>query len=134
MSDVPVDFIGRGWAFPLGVDERGRIALTGGTREIEEAIRIILLTRKGERPMRPEFGCEIHDLTFAPGDATTAGLVAYHVEQALAMWEPRIKVTAVDARPDPDRGERMLIEIQYKIKSTLDRRTLVFPFYTIPGE
>ncbi|HET8905632.1 MAG TPA: GPW/gp25 family protein [Ktedonobacterales bacterium] len=128
------DFLGVGWAFPVGVDARGRIALARQERDIEEAIHIILLTPKGQRVMRPEFGCQIHDLIFAPNDATTSGLAAYYVEEALAMWEPRIRVSEVNARPDPENLGRLLIDITYEVKATHDSRSLVFPFYRIPGE
>ena len=128
------EFLGAGWAFPVGVDARGRIALARQERDIEEAIRIILLTPKGQRVMRPEFGCQIHDLIFAPNDATTAGLATYYVEQALGMWEPRIRVHEVNARPDRDDPGRLLIDIDYEVKATHDRRSLVFPFYRRPGE
>mgnify|MGYP002403601304 CR=1 FL=1 len=94
---------------------------------------MILLTPKRQRVMRPEFGCQIHDLIFAPNDVTTAGLAAYYVEDALGMWEPRIKVLEVNAIADPDNQSRLLIEIRYLIKATYDPRTLVFPFYRIPG-
>ena len=128
------DFLGSGWAFPVGIDARGHIALARGGRDIEEAMLLILLTPKGQRVMRPEFGCQVHDLIFAPNDATTAGLAAYYVQEALAMWEPRITVQDVRVRPDPSDMGRMLIEIAYLIKATHDSRSLVFPFYRIPGE
>ncbi len=127
-------FTGAGWAFPLRTDATGGIALVTREREIEEAIRIVLGTVPGERPMRPEFGCRIHDLVFAPNDATTTGLAVYYVEEALAMWEPRIRVLDVRAAPDPERAERLLVEVEYEIKATYDKRALVFPFYRIPGE
>jgi len=128
------DFLGAGWAFPVGVDTRGRIALAHGERDVEEAIRIILLTPKGQRVMRPEFGCQIHELMFAPNDATTAGLAEYYVRESLAMWEPRIEVDSVTVTSDLIEQERLLIDIRYQIKATHDRRSLVFPFYRIPGE
>lgn len=128
------DFVGAGLAFPVGVDARGRVALARGANDIEQAIRIILLTPKGQRVMRPTFGCQIHDLIFAPNDATTAGLAEYYVREALAMWEPRIKIRSVVAGPDPEIPERLMISIDYEIKATHDRRSLVFPFYRIPGE
>ena len=134
MNDVKSDFLGSGWAFPVGVDARGRVALSRRERDIEEAILMILLTPKGQRVMRPEFGCQIHDLIFAANDATTAGLAIYYVEEALAMWEPRIRLLDVAAAPDPAAGERLLITIRYEIKATYDKRALVFPFYRIPGE
>jgi phage baseplate assembly protein W len=128
------DFLGVGWAFPINVDARGRVQLARQERDVEESIRIILLTPKGQRVMRPEFGCQIHDLIFAPNDATTAGLAAYYVQDALGMWEPRIRVQEVNVYPDPFEANRLLIEIHYQLKATYDRRTLVFPFYRIPGE
>lgn len=128
------DYLGSGWAFPVHVDARGRVALARQERDVEEAMRMILLTPRGQRMMRPEFGCQIHDLIFAPNNATTAGLAAYYVQSALAMWEPRIRVIDVAAEADPDEPQRLLIDIEYEIKATYDRRTLVFPFYRIPGE
>jgi phage baseplate assembly protein W len=128
------DVLGTGWAFPPRIDARGRIAMARQERDVEEAIRIILLTPKGQRVMRPEFGCRIHDLAFSPNNATLMGLASYYVEEALAMWEPRISVEEVNARVDADSPERLLIDIKYRIKATADRRSLVFPFYRIPGE
>ena len=134
MTESMADILGTGWAFPVGVDTRGRIALARRERDIEEAICMILLTPKGQRVMRPEFGCQIHDLIFAPNDATTAGLAAYYVEEALAFWEPRIRVHEVVVEPDPEEPARLMIHLDYEIKATYDRRALVFPFYRIPGE
>jgi phage baseplate assembly protein W len=128
------DVLGTGWAFPPRIDARGRVALARQEREVEEAIYMILLTPKGQRIMRPEFGCRIHDLVFSPNDATVIGLATYYVEEALAMWEPRIQVEEVSGRVDSDHPERLLIDVRYRLKATHDRRSLVFPFYRIPGE
>jgi uncharacterized protein len=130
MSDV----VGAGWAFPVGLDAHKRVALASGAHDIEQAIQIILLTPKGQRPRRPEFGCRIHDLLFAPNNGATASLAEAYVEEALAMWEPRITVHDVIAVPDQDQPARLLITITYEIKATHDSRSLVFPFYHIPGE
>src|SRR4051812_11506199 len=128
------DFLGVGWAFPIGLDTRRYFALARHERDIEQAINIILLTPKGQRVMRPEFGCQIHDLIFSPNDSNTAGLAEFYVREALAMWEPRILVRDVQVAPDPDNTSRMLIDISYEIRATHDSRALVFPFYRIPGE
>ena len=101
---------------------------------MEEAMYMILLTPVGQRVMRPEFGCRIHDLIFAPNDATTIGLATYYVEDALGMWEPRITVKEVRVRPDPENNNRLLVHIRYEVKATHDERALVYPFYRIPGE
>ncbi|MCB8982478.1 MAG: GPW/gp25 family protein [Ardenticatenaceae bacterium] len=128
------DLIGSGWAFPPTIDPQGGVALTRATSEIEQAIRIILLTPLGQRVMRPTFGCRIHELVFAPNNSTTAAQAIRYVEEALAMWEPRIQVTEITAVVDPHQDGRMLIHINYFIKSTNDPRSLVFPFYLIPEE
>lgn len=131
---MEADFLGRGWAFPVGVDHRGGIATTAGQTDIDQAIRIILGTTPGERVMRPEFGCGLHNFVFAPNSPTTAGLVSYHVREALGRWEPRIEVERVEVTPDPRNEAVLLIEIRYRIRSTNDARNLVYPFYRIPEE
>ena len=92
------DFTGRGWAFPLRLDSAGSFVLSGGEQEIEEAIRLILGTSFGERPLRPEYGCGIHDLVFDTVDAGLSGKVAAAVRASLTRWEPRIDVTEVSRR------------------------------------
>jgi phage baseplate assembly protein W len=99
---------------------------------VEEAIRLILSTAPGERRMRPEFGCSIHEFVFAPLNASTIGMIRYYVTEALARWEPRIEVTAVHARPDPLADGCLLIDITYTLRTSGDERNLVYPFYTIP--
>ncbi|BFO14754.1 hypothetical protein SHKM778_11420 [Streptomyces sp. KM77-8] len=127
-------FIGRGWGFPLRVGPTGGIALVEREREIEEAIRLVLGTAPGERPMRPEFGCGIHDYVFAPGDGATAGRIAQRVREALERWEPRIAVDDVVVAFDAVEDGTLYIDVHYTLRSTNDRRNLVFPFYTIPSE
>lgn len=126
------EFVGSGWSFPLRTDATGRVALVSGRDEIEESIRLILMTAPGERPMRPEFGCAVHDYVFAPADAATAGDIAYAVRISLARWEPRIDVEDVAVRFDAaDRGV-LYIDIAYSLRGENDPRNLVFPFYVIP--
>jgi Bacteriophage baseplate protein W len=128
------DFLGSGWSFPVEIDARGRIAMARREQDVEQAIKIILMTPKGQRVMRPEFGCQIHDLIFAPNDETTAGLAAHYVQDALDMWEPRVRVLDVNAHADKEDPARLLIHVHYEILATHDRRSLVVPFYTIPEE
>jgi uncharacterized protein len=129
---MSAEFIGRGWAFPLRTDATGSIALVSRDQELAESIRLILGTVPGERPMRPEFGCAVHDEVFAPADATTAGRVGYDVRAALQRWEPRIDVTGVDVSYGQGEDGVMYIDIAYTERETNDRRNLVFPFYVIP--
>lgn len=133
-SDASTDFLGRGWTFPLRLDGSGGFALADGEDDVTEAIRLILGTAYGERPMRPEYGCGIHDLVFDTIDAGLAGRVAADVRASLTRWEPRIEVTDVDAAPDPTAPHVLLITVGYRLRATNDRRNLVFPFYSIPEE
>jgi phage baseplate assembly protein W len=129
---VAQEFIGHGWAFPLRADPTGGITLVSGVPEIEESIRLILATAPGERPMRPEFGCAVHDYVFAPADAGTAGDLAYAVRVALDRWEPRIELEGVAVRFDAVDQGTLYIDIEYSVAGTNDPRNLVFPFYVIP--
>lgn len=130
------DFLGTGWAFPVRVNSRGGIEFSRRERDVEEAIRIILSTPIGERRMRPEFGCAVHDLAFATNDPTTHGLIRHYVYQALTLWEPRIILTEEGIRvyTDPAEPSKIMVEIEYTIRATNERRNLVYPFYLIPGE
>jgi phage baseplate assembly protein W len=126
------EFVGAGWAFPVRTDTTGRIALVTREREIEESIRLVLATAPGERPMRPEFGCAVHDYVFAPADAATAGDIAYVVRVALERWEPRIDLHDVVVRFDAVQDGLLFIDVVYAVRGTNDPRNLVFPFYVIP--
>jgi phage baseplate assembly protein W len=127
------EFVGAGWGFfPMRTDRTGSIVLVTREREIEESIRLILETAPGERPMRPEFGCAIHDFVFAPADSATAGQLAYEVRIALDRWEPRIDVDDVQVRFDDVDSGTLYVDIRYSIRGTNDPRNLVFPFYVIP--
>lgn len=128
------EFIGAGWSFPMRTDATGSIALVTHDREIEESIRLIVGTAPGERPMRPEYGCAIHDYVFATIDPDTAGRIAGEVRTSLVRWEPRIKVQGVDVTVDPKDQTLVYIDIRYSVGDTNDPRNLVFPFYTLPAE
>lgn len=130
---MAAEFVGAGWAFPLRTDRTGSIALVTREREIEESIRLILATAPGERPMRPDFGCAIHDFVFAPADAATAGQLAFEVRSALDRWEPRIDIIDIKVAFDVVEEGTLYIDVQYAIRGTNDPRNLVFPFYMIPS-
>jgi phage baseplate assembly protein W len=124
--------IGRGWSFPVHVGGSGGIALSSGTNDIDESIAIILGTSPAERAMRPDFGCRIHELVFAPATGETLGLAQRYVEEALGMWEPRITVDEVLTRVNlAGQPGELEITVIYTVRSTKDERSLVFPFYLI---
>ena len=127
-------FIGRGWSFPVETDSTGGIRLVGDEAEIEQSIRLILSTAPGERPMRPAFGCAIHDYVFDPADARTALRMAGAVRDSLRRWEPRVDVLEVSVDHHPTEADALLLDIRYTTSDRNNPRNLVFPFYIIPGE
>ncbi len=131
---MSTEIIGRGWVFPPHLNGQGSLALTNERNEIDQAIQIILSTSPGQRVMRPNFGCRLQELIFAPNNSQTLAQARRFVEEALAMWEPRIRVIQVQVRSDPQETSRLLIEIEYEVKPTRDRRALVYPFYRILEE
>ena len=131
------EFLGIGWNYPVKRDDPDSPApvfATAGYHEcIRQSIEIILGTAIGERVMRPNFGCGIHDLIFSPNNAGTRGLAESYVSEALQRWEPRIKVQAVKADVGGVEGEIMLTSIDYLVRSTDSRFNLVYPFYLERG-
>jgi len=127
------EYLGRGLAFPLRTNARGELALATPERDIQEAIRIILGTRPGERVMRPDFGCRAHELLFEPMHAGTETLMQQYVAEALDMWEPRIDVQGVNVYVDREVDGALWTEIYYLIKATHDERSIVYPFF-LAGE
>jgi uncharacterized protein len=129
---VSGQFSGRGLAFPLrvgppNVDEHRGLGESAGQTKIAESIQIILRTQHGERLMRPEFGCNLKSLVFAPNNAATANLARYYVTEGLTRWEPRIEVLEVSVTNDPA-GAQLLIEVNYRMRATGDVHSLAYPF------
>lgn len=111
----------------------GRIAMSEYEKDIRESIWIILSTAKGERVMRHDFGCGIHDLVFAPINTTTVNLVQKGVQEALTLWEPRIELINVEVSTERVDEGRLLISIDYRVRVTNNRFNLVYPFYLKEG-
>lgn len=134
MSNSAADFIGHGIAFPLRVDQSGAIATTNGADGIDSSLRVVLMTAPGERVMRPDFGCRIWQYMFEPINANTLGLMSEAVREAVGRWEPRVTLDDVRVEPDPGSIGQVFIHIDYTVRTTNDRRNLVYPFYVIPRE
>jgi uncharacterized protein len=122
-----IDFLGKGWNFPIAV-EKEKLCVAEGEDLIRESIILILATARGERVMRPEFGCRLNEMLFASNDVITATLIESYVEEALLEWEPRIEVLDITAVP---RQNQPVIDItvDYLIKTTNSKYNLVYPFY-----
>ena len=102
--------------------------------DIKEAIWIILSTSKGERIMRPDFGCGIHNFVFDPLNTATTGMIETSIHEALTMWEPRVELIGVDVSTDEADEGKLLISIDYRVRSTNNEFNLVYPFYLMEGK
>ncbi|WP_250454442.1 GPW/gp25 family protein [Caballeronia sp. ATUFL_M2_KS44] len=110
-----------------------RVSVTGGietvahAKAVRQAILMLLNTRPGERVMRPEYGCALHRLMFAPNDDTTAGLAMHYVRFALTRWEPRIDIVRLDAGRDHERADVLVIDLCYRLRETREVEELRVP-------
>jgi Bacteriophage baseplate protein W len=110
--DAPDDPVG------LVVDPRGAIDTIADDDAVWQSLLLLISTRPGERVMRPDYGCNLSQLAFAPNDDTTAGLAIHFVRQAVARYEPRVDVVRVDTRRDPDDPTRLEITLDYRLRAT----------------
>src|SRR2546426_3406012 len=133
MSDaLGKTFLGKGIAFPLAADAHGALEQAAYEDSVQQSVWIILSTAKGERVMRPDFGCGIHELVFDTVTASTGGRVAGAVREALLRFEPRVDVRNVNVSPGGDR-EVLLISVDYEVRATNNMFNLVYPFYLDAG-
>ena len=134
----------RAWRFlhpdlDFGVESGLRLAATGGVDMVEEhaavrqAVLLLLSTRPGERVMRPDYGCDLYRLVFAPNDDTTAGLAIHYVRRALERWEPRIQILHLDAGRHPEDAERLSISLEYRVRSTQRAERLAYSLQLAGG-
>jgi phage baseplate assembly protein W len=131
---MPNSFLGRGWKFPVQIDPAtGRVAMSELEQDIKESIYILLATAPGERLMRPEFGCGIHDLVFSSMSTVTMGLFESRVREAINRWEARVDILKLEVfTKDPERG-KLEINLYCQIRNTNTEFNLVFPFYLTEG-
>jgi phage baseplate assembly protein W len=127
-------FLGRGWKFPVGVDpQSGRIAMSEFEQDIKEAIRILLATAPGERVMRPDFGCGIHELVFATISRATIGLFESRVRESIIKFGARIEIIKLDISAKDAVNGKLEIQLTYRVRETNNEFNLVFPFYLTEG-
>lgn len=126
---MEINFLGVGWTLPIQLDKNGQIEMARYEKSVQQSIWMILSTAKGERVMRPDFGCDIHEKVFYPNSLGTVGQIVSDVQDALIEWEPRIDVLDVDTIPDRHQPNVILIQVNYQIRTTNNIFNLVYPFY-----
>ncbi|MEH2364213.1 GPW/gp25 family protein [Nostoc sp.] len=133
INESPYQHLGTGLSFPLQSNVQGGLKLSAEAQKVKEAIWLILRTDLGERVYRPDFGCRLSELAFAPINNDTLLRIKIYVLEALRKWEPRIDVDEVRADPDTIAG-RVNIMIDYRLKSYPDLYSFVYPFYLVSEE
>jgi uncharacterized protein len=123
------DFLGVGWTSKVKLDKKGQVVTAKYEDCVRQSIWTILSTAKGERLMRPNFGCGIHDLVFANNSAATIGAIVSEVTESLIEWEPRIDIVNVDVYSEANQPNKLLIQLNYQVRTTNNRFNLVYPFY-----
>lgn len=129
-----MDFLGRGWAFPPSFkDEGGYVEMVEAEADIDQSLHIILSTSFGERVLRPDFGCNLTDFLFEPMNSGFIGYMRDVVFNALLYHEPRIKVNRVEVFQDEQLEGKLLISVDYTVRTTNSRFNFVYDFY-VKGE
>ncbi len=124
-------FLGVGWKFPVQVDENtGRIKTSHHEEDIQEAIRLIIMTCKGERLMRPDFGCGLQDFLFDGMDYDTTSQMRQEIQRSLTNWEPRITDVEVDVEMNEG---KLMIHVAYIVRATNNPFNLVYPYFLSEG-
>lgn len=126
---VSDDIIGTGIRFPLKPDARGRLSYVTGADNIEQSLKLVLLTNIRERVMRSAFGSKLREMVFQPGSEQSLRLLETSVAEAVRDWEPRVDVLSISAEADPNTPSHVIIDLNYLIRATYVRGNLVFPFY-----
>ena len=123
------DFLGKGLRFPVSVNLNGGVSSSSLEENVRQSIFVILGTAPGERIRRPRWGCQIHDLMFAPNNELTAARAEVYVEEAIYKFEPRVEKVKCRAAANADEPNRLDLRVEYVIAGTNNKRNLVFPFY-----
>ena len=123
------EFLGKGVRFPVSVNLNGGVSTSALEENVRQSIFIVLGTAPGERINRPHFGCQIHDLMFAPNNAMTAARAEVYCEEAIYKFEPRVEKVTCRAAANADEPNRLDIRIEYVIAGKNEKRNLVYPFY-----
>lgn len=123
------EFVGTGWRFPILPDLTGGLRYASGDQNVEQSLKILLMTNLGQRVMRFDFGSKAPSFVFSPGSVQYLGLLETTIREAVRDWEPRVDLEEVRAEPDLDDESRITVNIGYRVRTTNTRSNLVFPFY-----
>lgn len=125
-----IDYLGKGWDFPPTFnDVVGEVRMITAIEDIEKSLRTIVSTRRGERVMRPKFGCDLGDKVFENLNSTQLNDIRKRIEEAILLYEPRIDIKKLELNTDNVLEGKLLILLIYVVRATNTRRNIVFPYY-----
>lgn len=110
--------------FPFGLDSSGRTAETDADDHVRDLIWQVLFTSPGERVNRPDFGCGLRQLVFAPNSDALAAATQTLVHGSLLRWLNEL--IAVDEVKVAARDETLEVTVGYTRRATGERREDVF--------
>ncbi|WP_298511788.1 GPW/gp25 family protein [uncultured Kordia sp.] len=123
-------YLGKGWDFPPKfLKNQGEVKIISDIEDIEKSLHTIITTRRGERVMRPKFGCDLTDQIFENLSATQMTIMKNRIEEAIILYEPRVEVIKIALDTQNFLEGKFLIKIEYLIRATNTRRNIVFPYY-----
>jgi len=127
---ISTSFLGTGWGFPPQFSSTpGQVAMLSDEDDIRSSLEILLSTRPGERVMRPDYGCNLDELVFEPLTTTFKTYIKDLITTAILFYEPRIDVNKIELDDTGEVEGRILISIDYTVRSTNSRYNFVYPFY-----
>ncbi len=127
-------FLGRGWGFPPTFNkEKSDVEMVSKEEDIRQSLIIFFNTKLGERIMRSNYGCIIHDYMFEKSDQDVIEELAFELKQSIRVYEPRVIVHRVNATKSDAISGLIHIDVLYEVHSTNVRDNIVFPFYLNEG-
>ena len=128
------DFLGTGWGFPPTFDDTtNKVAMTSDEADIQLSLQILLSTRKGERVMVPDYGCNLDEMVFEPMNTTFKSYISQMIRTAILFYEPRIDLNSLLIDDSQDAQGIIIINISYTVRTTNSRFNFVYPFYKKEG-
>ena len=132
--DQEKSFLGRGWSFPPTFrKEMADIEMVSKEEDIRQSLQIFFNTKIGERIMRSNYGCVVHEYLFEKAESSILDKLAFELQQSLRLYEPRIMVIDVIANKSDVINGLIEFDIIYEVNSTNVRDNIVFPFYINEG-
>jgi len=130
MDSSIATYLGKGWDFPpTFLEKQGEVKIISDIEDIEKSLQTIITTRRGERVMRPKFGCDLTDQIFENLNATQTTIMKNRIKEAIVLYEPRIELIKIILDTQNFLEGKFLIKIEYIIRATNTRRNIVFPYY-----